>query len=133
MRQYFNVLFSDEVCRDLFIKLNGELNATSYSEKGKTVGVGVSLGFNVSADTITSDIRVSEDPLSAIIASWVVTFETDGTDGDLLLTLDSTITTAIVQTTGYMDLKRVAGGPPLPIFVNPSVLLVNFTPADPPE
>lgn len=102
-------------------------------KKGKTVGVGVSLGFNVSADTITSDIRVSEDPLSAIIASWVVTFETDGTDGDLLLTLDSTITTAIVQTTGYMDLKRVAGGPPLPIFVNPSVLLVNFTPADPPE
>lgn len=101
-------------------------------QKGKTVAVGVSLGFNVSADTIISDIRVDEDLSSAIIASWNVTFETDGRDGNLLLTLDSVVTTAIVETIGYMDLKRVAGGPPLPIFVNPSVLLVNFIPADPP-
>lgn len=101
-------------------------------QKGKTVVIGVSLGFNVSLDTITSTIRVSEDPLSAIIVAWVVSFETDGTNGDLLLTLDSVMTAAIVETTGYMDLKRIAGGPPLPIFVNPSVLLVNFTPADPP-
>lgn len=87
--------------------------------KGRTVILPVSLGFNVSQDTITSKIRVDSTPTSDLIAEWTVTFETDGTDGELVLILDDAITTEITQVVGYMDLKRVAGGEPLSIFSEP--------------
>lgn len=93
-------------------------------QKGRTVVVPVSLGFNVSQDVITSEIRVAPSYESTLIATWEVTFETDGTDGEIVLTLDDAITTAITQSVGYMDLKRVAGGEPLPIFSAP--LEVSF-------
>lgn len=87
--------------------------------KARTVEIPVSLGFNVSGDTFSSDIRVEANPESLLIASWDVSFKTDGTDGELLLTLDDEITSEIVQTTGYMDLKRVSGGEPLAVFPEP--------------
>lgn len=85
-------------------------------QKGRTVVVEVSLGFDVSLDVITSEIRVSANPISALIATWAVSFATDGTDGELLLTLDDDITTGILNSVGYMDLKRVSAGEPLSIF-----------------
>lgn len=93
-------------------------------KRGKTVVVPVSMGFNVSDDGFTSPIHVDVDPESELISQWIVTFDTDGTDGELILTLDSTITTEIVQSSGYMDLNRVSGGTPLPVFDSP--LLVHF-------
>lgn len=94
--------------------------------RGRTVVVPVSLGFDVSQDTITSEIRVEKNPSSVLIAIWAVSFATDGTDGEILLTLDNDITSVITNSVGYMDLKRVAGGEPLSIFNEPlEVLFVN--------
>ncbi len=73
--------------------------------KGRTVVVPVSLGFDVSQDIITSEIRVGKSQTSDLIATWDVSFVTDGADGELVLTLDNSVTEVITQTTGYMDLK----------------------------
>ncbi len=87
--------------------------------KGRTVILQVSLGIDVSQDTITSEIRVDKDQLSDLIATWAVSFATDGTDGELILTLDDSVTTNIKKSTGYMDLKRITGGEPLSVFDEP--------------
>lgn len=95
-------------------------------QRGRTVIVGVSLGFDVSGDSFSSQIRVTQSLSSALIATWAVTFATDGKDGELILTLSYTITAGITQSVGYMDLRRVSGGVPLPVFSNPSVLEVSI-------
>lgn len=84
--------------------------------KGRTNIVTVSLGIDVSDDTITSEIRTSS---GVLIASWVVTFDGDGTDGELILTLDDSVTAAVTYPAGIMDLKRVSAGQPLPVFNRP--------------
>lgn len=81
--------------------------------KGRTNTVPVSMGIDVSADTITSEIRTQSNVL---IATWSVAFAGDGTDGELIFTLDNSITSAITHTTGVMDIKRVSAGEPLPVF-----------------
>lgn len=87
--------------------------------KGRTNTLTVSMGIDVSLDTITSEIRASTSTTSALIATWSVAFATDGTDGELVLTLDDTATSAIEADRGYMDLKRVTGGEPVPVFDKP--------------
>ncbi len=91
--------------------------------KGRTVILPVSVGFDVSQDTITSDIRVDKDSSSELIASWVVSFETDGVDGELILKLDNSATSLITKSIGYMDLKRITGGEPVPVFDEPVEVL----------
>lgn len=83
--------------------------------KHRTVTLPVSLGYDVSGDTFKSDIRVAKDPESELIAEWQVSFLTDGTDGELVLTLDDAATDD-VPTVGYMDIKRTTGGEPVPVF-----------------
>lgn len=95
--------------------------------KGRTVILPVSLGYDVSADTITSEIRVDKDRESDLIASWTVTFLTDGIDGELILTLDDSVTSEIENSTGYMDLKRVTAGEPLNVFDDPLEVLFKET------
>jgi len=84
--------------------------------RGRTVIVTVAVGMDVSADVMTSEIRTEEDPESELIASWLVTFLTDGTDGELILTLDNLITQAIEHSNGFMDIKRISSGEPLSVF-----------------
>jgi hypothetical protein len=80
--------------------------------KGRTNIVNVSLGYDVSGDVITSEIRTEGD---ALIATWTVVFDGDGTDGELVLTLDNTITSAIEYSRGLMDFKRVSSGEPFAV------------------
>lgn len=87
--------------------------------KGRTNVITVSLGLDVSADTITSEIRSEPDQSAPLIATWVVTKPNGGADGELLLTMDDTITSAIVVNSGYMDLKRLSGGEPIAVFDRP--------------
>jgi hypothetical protein len=87
--------------------------------KGRTNIVNVSLGIDVSADTITSEIRQEPNQDSELIATWTVTKKTDGSDGELILTLDDAITKTIEATSGYMDLKRIVGGQPVAVFDKP--------------
>lgn len=84
--------------------------------RGNTVEVPVSLAFNVSADTLVSSIRETEDPDSDVIAEWDISFVTDGKDGELLFTLDGDITDAIVEDIGYMFFISLNDGDPIDIF-----------------
>ena len=87
--------------------------------KGRTNTLYVNLGVDVSADEITSEIRSQPDVDSPLIATWTVGFVNDGTDGQLVLTLDDLITSQITANGGYMDLKRIVGTEPVPVFDRP--------------
>lgn len=91
--------------------------------KGRTVVLPVSLGFDVSEDTITSEIREGKSHTSDLIGTWVVTYVTDGTDGEVILTLDDSVTAGITQATGFMDIKRITGGEPVSVFDEPLEVL----------
>ncbi len=87
--------------------------------KGRTNILTVSLGVDVSGDVITSQIRSEPELNAPLIAEWDVSFATDGTDGELILLLDDTVTSGIQVNSGYMDLKRMSGTEPLPVFDRP--------------
>lgn len=92
--------------------------------KTRTNVVPVNLGdVDISSDEFTSEIRVDKNPEAELIATWTVTFFTDGTDGKLVLTLDDTVTADITKSTGYMDIKRVSAGEPLDVFSEPLEVL----------
>jgi hypothetical protein len=84
--------------------------------KGRRNVLPVSLGIDVSADTITSEVRSEADIDAPLIMTWTVTELTDGTDGELILTVDDTATSGIQANSGWMDLKRVTGGEPVSVF-----------------
>jgi hypothetical protein len=83
--------------------------------KGRTNIVTVSLGIDVLRDVITSEIRTESGTL---ITTWNVVFDSDGTDGELILTLDNSVTGNIQYTSGLMDLKRVIGAEPVSVFID---------------
>lgn len=87
--------------------------------KGRTNTIFVNMGISVVGNTITSEIRSEPDQESSLIATWTVAFVTDGSDGKLRLTLDDLVTSQIKANSGYMDLKRMVGGEPLPVFDQP--------------
>lgn len=95
--------------------------------KGRTVIVPVGLGFDVSNDEFSSEIRVAKDRDSELIAAWDVSFETDGVDGELILKLDDSVTAEIVYGKGYMDLKRISAGEPYSVFDEPLEVLFQST------
>jgi len=84
--------------------------------KDRTNIVTLSMGIDVSGDVVTSEIR---DSAGVLIATWGVAFDNDGTDGELILTLDNAVTSTITATNGVMDVKRVSAGEPLPVFDMP--------------
>jgi hypothetical protein len=98
--------------------------------KGRTNRVMVNMGMDVSADQITSEIRTEADVDAPLVATWTVAFETDGTDGMLILTLDDVITSQITVNSGYMDLKRVTGSEPIPVFDRPLEVTFRGTVTD---
>ena len=92
--------------------------------KGRTNTLQINMGLNIASDTFTSEIRAEPTVDSPLIATWTVAFLTDGTDGKLKLTLDDQITKLIAPNSGYMDLKRISGSEPVPVFDRP--LEVSF-------
>jgi hypothetical protein len=92
------------------------MSNTIVVQKGRTNILAVSLGVDVSDDTLTSEIRTST---GVLIATWTVANVTDGTDGEITLTLDDSVTTAIAYPTGLMDIKRISNGEPVPVFDKP--------------
>jgi hypothetical protein len=77
------------------------------------------MGFDVSSDVMTSQIRLEPDKNSLVLATWDVAFDSDGTDGELILTLEYTDLDDIAALRGWMDIKRDSGGSPLPVFARP--------------
>ena len=95
--------------------------------KGRTNVISVSLGIDVSADTITSEVRSEPDTGSPLLMTWTVTHLTDGTDGELVLTVDNLVTADIGANSGYMDLKRVIGSEPFSVFDRPVEVVFRGT------
>lgn len=93
--------------------------------RGRTNKLQISLGFDVSADVITSEIRDQPNSNSDLLATWNVTFITDGTDGEILLTLPQGALTNVTKTMGYMDLKRTSGGEFLTVFDEPFEVVIR--------
>ena len=87
--------------------------------KGRRNVLPVELGIDISSDVITSQIRIKPDVNSTLIADWEVQVVGDGTEGSLLLILDDLVTSQIAESTGYMDIKRMSGGEPYPVFDQP--------------
>lgn len=79
-------------------------------EKGRVNTVYVSLKQDVSKYSVVSEIRVEPNSSSELIATWVASFKTNGKDGELVLTMDDSVSGAITQKTGYMDVKLVFNG-----------------------
>lgn len=75
--------------------------------KNRLNTITVDLGFDISADTYTSQIRTEPKGDSPLIAEWEVAFLTDGTDGKLTLTLTELQTSQITSDSGFMDFRRV--------------------------
>jgi hypothetical protein len=87
--------------------------------KNRTNIITVSLGMNVQNDTFSSQIRTEKNSTSTLLATWTVSFVTDGTDGMLKLTLDNSQLTSITRANGFMDIKRTTSGEPVPVFDDP--------------
>lgn len=84
--------------------------------KGRTNIISLSLGFDISDDEFASEIRAGKNRESTLIATWIPSFATDGVDGELILTLDDSVTQQITQSVGYMDVKHIKGTEPFPVF-----------------
>jgi len=95
------------------------MSNTVVVHKNRTNTLYVDLGIDVAGETLSSEIRSEASADSDLIATWTVGYLTDGTDGRLILTLDNTITAAIDESKGYMDIKRVSAGEPIPVFDRP--------------
>jgi hypothetical protein len=100
--------------------MSGEL----IVHRNRTNRVPLGLGFPVNGDVITSEIREHPGDTGAPLATWTVTYATDGSDGEIILTLLPSQLTTVTVNYGYMDLKRVSGGQPLSVFLEP--LKVHF-------
>ena len=84
--------------------------------KNRTNRVNVDLGYDVSGDTLYSQIRTTSGTL---IASWTVTFDSDGSDGKIILVLDDSVTASVAYKTGLMDILRVSVGERYAVFDQP--------------
>jgi hypothetical protein len=94
--------------------------------KGRVNTTEVRMGFDVSGDTITSEIRSQPTVDATLLATWDVAFLTDGTDGVLVLTIDD-MDRLIDAEKGYMDLKRDISGELVPVFDKPLEVIFRGT------
>lgn len=85
----------------------------------RTNVVQLGLGFDVSGEVITSQIRAGASLTSGLLATWGVAFATDGTDGELVLTLDNSVLSGITRRYGHMDIKRLVSGEPISVLLSP--------------
>lgn len=93
--------------------------------KGRVNVVAVNLGFDITGETLTSQIRERTDQDSPLIADWTVSIVTPGT-GVLSLLLDDT-DNSIEHSTGFMDIKRLTGGQSLSVFDEPLAVELRGT------
>lgn len=83
----------------------------------------VSLGRDVSGSTFASQIRKDRRKTSDLLATWVISFETDGTDGELIFTLDVESASTIDVAEGYMDIKETKAGQPFSVSDDPMLVV----------
>ncbi len=86
--------------------------------KNRTTTVTVRLGYSVVGDTLTCQVRTEPNHVSQLIATIPVVV-VDASVGHLTLTMDDSVSGPIVHDMGYLDIKRVTGGEPVPVFATP--------------
>lgn len=91
--------------------------------RNRTEILQVKLRWDVSVDEYKSEIRAGKHPNSEKLAEWEIDLLTDGSDGELLLKLDNSVTKNLAKGSAYMDILRISGGEPLPVF-NDSIPVV---------
>lgn len=84
--------------------------------KNRTNVKQIHLGYDVSGDIITSQVRAKKEIGSLLLFTWTVSLLTDGVDGKLVISVDDSALTDITVKHGYMDLKRMSAGEPLQVF-----------------
>lgn len=94
--------------------MSNQLNV--YTDRTNTVAV--DLGIDITGNTITSQIRSEPNTGSTLLGTWTVAI-TNAVLGTLTLTLDNSVTSTITASNGYMDLKRIVSGEPIPVFDQP--------------
>jgi hypothetical protein len=94
--------------------------------RNRTNRIKVNVGYDISADTLVSEIREEKTHTSTLIATLDIDYRTDtvedpgdGTDGKLLLTLDDSDVPLLPPKYAYMDIKRISGGEPLTVMKRP--------------
>jgi hypothetical protein len=78
----------------------------------------VNLGFDLSTNTIVSQIRTQPKRDAPLVADWEVEI-VDASTGELTLTMTETVSGAIDVEKGYMDILRLVGTEPYPVFDTP--------------
>ncbi len=83
----------------------------------------VHLGYDISSydiEDIKSEIRSEPSVESTLIATWDVSFLTDGVDGKLVLVINTEVASQITANSGYMDvLLRTDDNEDIPAFDEP--------------
>lgn len=95
--------------------------------RNRTTTLRVELGYDASGDTFDAQIRTKEDHTSTKLGDFSVSFETDGSDGVLLLTFDDSLTTSITHDKGFMDVRRISNGEPLSVMAEPLKVIFRGT------
>jgi hypothetical protein len=95
------------------------MGAQIFVYKNRTNVITVNLGMDVHNDTFSSQIRAEKNTTSTLLATWTVSFVTNGTDGMLKLTLDNSQLTNVTRSNGFMDIKRITSGEPVSVFDGP--------------
>lgn len=95
------------------------MGAQIFVYKNRTNIITVNLGMNVQNDTFASQIRAEKNDTSTLLATWTVSFVTNGSDGLLKLTIDNSQLGSITRSNGFMDIKRTTSGEPVAVFDDP--------------
>lgn len=103
------------------------MGAQVFVYKNRTNVITVNLGMNIQNDTFSSQIRAEKSGSSTLIATWTVSFVTDGTDGLLKLTIDNSQLQNVTRSNGFMDIKRTTSGEPVPVFDDPVEVIFRET------
>lgn len=94
------------------------MSNTVIVHKGRTMSLPVELGYDITGETFTSEIRTQPDQDAVLIATWTVSV-VNATTGSLLLEMDDLVTGQVAEDRGYMDVRRLSGGEPLAVWDRP--------------
>lgn len=78
----------------------------------------VNVGFDLGTNTVKSQIRTKPTRDGVLVADWVVDV-VDAAEGELKLSMTETVSGGITVEKGYMDLVRLVGTEPWPVFDAP--------------